>query len=92
MWASGYTGQTEENFACATFPSNDCPAQLPDGAWTITPVPGVVSETNVYVPGGTGVNAYIDNLVPANQVQEVVGVRIPSYLSITLSWHFHQEK
>ncbi|HEY1209274.1 MAG TPA: TonB-dependent receptor [Terracidiphilus sp.] len=88
MWASGYTGQTEENFACATFPSNDCPAQLPDGTWTITGVPGVVPETTVYVSGGTGVNAYLNNLVPANQVQEVVGVRIPSYASINLTWHF----
>ena len=92
MWASGYAGQTEESFACATFPSNDCPAQLPDGAWTITPVSGVVSGTTVYVPGGTGVNTYINNLVPANQAQEVVGVRIPSYISVTLSWRFHQEK
>jgi hypothetical protein len=88
MWASGYTGQTEENFACATFPSNDCPAQLPDGTWTITSVPGVVSGTDVYLPGGAGVNATINNLVPANQVQEVVGVRIPSYISVTLSYHF----
>jgi len=34
------------------------------------------------------VNAYLNNLVPANQVQEVVGVRIPSYASINLTWHF----
>jgi hypothetical protein len=88
MWAKGYTGQTEENFACATFPSNDCPAQLPNGAWTITGVPGVVPQTTVYVPGGRGVNAYINNLVPANQVQEVVGVRIPSYASVNLTYRF----
>jgi len=91
MWAHGYTGQTEENFACATFPSNDCPAQLPDGAWTITPVPGAVSGATVYVPGGAGVNSSINNLVPANQVQEVVGVRIPSYASVDLTYHFGGE-
>src|SRR5208282_5950270 len=91
MWARGYTGQTEENFACATFPSNDCPAQLPNGTWTITTVPGVPGleqYTTVYVPGGRGVNSYINNLVPANQVQEVVGVRIPSYASLNLTYRF----
>jgi hypothetical protein len=34
------------------------------------------------------VNPLLNNLVPANAVQEVVGVRIPSYASITLSYHF----
>ena len=91
MWARGYTGQTEENFACATFPSNDCPAQLPNGSWTITTVPGVPGleqYTTVYVPGARGVNSYLNNLVPANQVQEVVGVRVPSYASISLTYRF----
>jgi hypothetical protein len=88
MWATGFTGQTEENFACATFPSNDCPAQLPNGTWTIAPVPGVLAATTVYAPGAAGVNSYLNNLVPANQVQEVVGVRIPSYASVDLTYRF----
>jgi hypothetical protein len=95
MWASGYTGQTEENFACATFPSIDCPAQLSNGTWVTTTqpgVPGLETYQRVYYPAGTGVNAYLNNLVPANQVQEVVGVRIPSYISVTLSYHFAKGK
>jgi len=40
------------------------------------------------VPGRTGVNPLRNNLVPANAVQEVDGVRIPSYVSVTISWHF----
>ena len=95
MWASGYTGKTEENFACATFPSIDCPAQLSNGTWVTTTqpgVPGLETYQRVYYPAGTGVNAYLNNLVPANQVQEVVGVRIPSYISVTLSYHFAKGK
>jgi len=45
----------------------------------------------VYVPVGTGVNSYVDKLVPANQVQEVVGVRIPSYASVSLMYRFGGE-
>jgi hypothetical protein len=38
------------------------------------------------------VNPLLNNLVPANAVQEVVGVRIPSYVSVTISWRIHQGK
>jgi len=34
------------------------------------------------------VNPLLNNLVPANAVQEVVGVRISSYASVSLSYHF----
>jgi hypothetical protein len=58
MIASGWTGQTVENFAVA----------------------------GVYGPGlgGLGMNG----LVAANPVSEVVGVRIPSYASANLTYHF----
>ena len=58
MAASGWTGQTTENFAAA----------------------------GVYGPGLVGLGS--DGLVPANPVNEVVGVRIPSYASVNLTWHF----
>ncbi len=58
MIASGWTGQTVENFATA----------------------------GVYGPGLVGLGN--DGLVPANPVGEVVGIRIPSYASMNLTYHF----
>jgi hypothetical protein len=58
MIASGWTGQTTENFAAAS----------------------------VYGPGKVGIGA--DGLVPENPVGEVVGVRIPSYASVSLTYRF----
>ncbi len=58
MIASGYTGQTVENFATAA----------------------------VYGPGKVGLGP--DGLVPANPVGEVVGVRIPSYASVSFTYRF----
>jgi Carboxypeptidase regulatory-like domain len=58
MIASGWTGQTTENFAMAS----------------------------VYGPGKVGVGA--NGLVPGNPVSEVVGVRIPSYASLSLTYRF----
>jgi hypothetical protein len=58
MLASGWTGQTVENFAPA----------------------------GVYGPGLVGLGN--DGLVPANPVAEVVGVRIPSYASVNVTYHF----
>ena len=58
MIASGYTGQTVENFATAA----------------------------VYGPGKVGLGP--DGLVPANPVSEVVGVRIPSYASVSFTYRF----
>jgi hypothetical protein len=58
MIASGWTGQTVENFAAA----------------------------GVYGPGLVGLGS--SGLVAANPVSEVVGVRIPSYASVNLSYHF----
>ncbi|MFY9728194.1 MAG: TonB-dependent receptor [Bryobacteraceae bacterium] len=55
MIASGFTGQTTENFA-----------------------------TN-YAPGQVGL---VNGAVPANPVAEVVGVRIPSYASLSLTYRF----
>jgi hypothetical protein len=56
--ASGWTGQTTENFAAAS----------------------------VYGPGKVGIGS--DGLVPADPVNEVVGVRIPSYASVSLTYRF----
>jgi hypothetical protein len=58
MVASGWTGQTVENFAAAGI----------YGPWLV----GL---------GSTG-------LVPANPVSEVVGVRIPSYASVNVTYRF----
>jgi hypothetical protein len=58
MIASGWTGQTVENFAAA----------------------------GVYGPGLAGLG--MNGLVAANPVSEVVGVRIPSYASANLTYHF----
>jgi hypothetical protein len=58
MIASGWTGQTTENFASAS----------------------------VYGPGKVGLGA--NGLVPADPVNEVVGVRIPSYASVNLTYRF----
>jgi len=58
MIASGWTGQTTENFAVA----------------------------GVYGPGLTGLGS--NGLVAANSVNEVVGVRIPSYASVSLTYRF----
>jgi hypothetical protein len=58
--ATGWTGQTVENFATAS----------------------------VYGPGKVGVGP--DGLVPANPVSEVVGVRIPSYASVNLTYRFRR--
>ena len=41
---------------------------------------------SVYAPGAVGLGA--DGLVPANPVNEVVGVRIPSYASVNLTYRF----
>lgn len=57
MIASGWTGQTTENFA----------------------------EASVYGPGKVGL---VNGVVPADPVNEVVGVRIPSYASVTLTYRF----
>jgi len=56
--ATGWTGQTTENFALAS----------------------------VYGTGKVGIGP--DGLVPANPVSEVVGVRIPSYASVNLTYRF----
>jgi len=40
----------------------------------------------VYGPGQVGLGS--DGLVPANPVGEVVGVRIPSYASVSVTYHF----
>ncbi len=61
MIASGWTGQTTENFAAAA----------------------------VYAPGAVGVGS--NGLVPANPVNEVVGVRLPSCASVNLTYHFSHE-
>ncbi len=58
MIASGWTGQTTENFASA----------------------------GVFAPGAVGLGG--NGLVAANPVNEVVGVRIPSYASVNLTYHF----
>ena len=58
MVASGWTGQTTENFASAS----------------------------VYGPGKVGLGS--DGLVPENPVSEVVGVRLPSYASVSLTYRF----
>jgi hypothetical protein len=58
MFASGWTGQTTENFAIAS----------------------------VYGPGKVGLGR--NRLVPANPVSEVVGVRIPSYASLNITYRF----
>jgi hypothetical protein len=58
MIASGWTGQTTENFAAA----------------------------GAFAPGAAGLGS--DGLVPANPVSEVVGVRIPSYASLNLTYRF----
>ena len=34
----------------------------------------------------------LNNLIPANAAQEVVRVRIPSYVGVTISWHFAKGK
>jgi len=59
MIASGWTGQTTENFA------------------------------QTFSPGGVQVNP-TTLLVPANPVNEVVGVRIPSYASVNLTYRFRR--
>ena len=59
MIASGWTGQTTENFAAAT----------------------------AYGPGKVGIDPST-GLVPDNPVSEVVGVRIPSYASLSLTYRF----
>jgi hypothetical protein len=61
MIASGWTGQTAENFAAA----------------------------GAFAPGAAGLGS--NGLVPANPVSEVVGVRIPSYASVSLTWRFGGE-
>jgi hypothetical protein len=61
MIASGFTGQTTENFGWGG------PMNAP----------------------GYGPNPYANNLVTyANPLNEVVGVRIPDYASISLTYHF----
>jgi hypothetical protein len=58
MIASGWTGQTTENFATA----------------------------GVFAPGAVGLGS--NGLIAANPVGEVVGVRIPSYASVNVTYHF----
>jgi hypothetical protein len=60
MLATGWTGQTTENFAIA----------------------------GVYGPGLVGLGS--NGLVPANPVSEVVGVRIPSYASVNITYRFER--
>jgi hypothetical protein len=60
MLATGWTGQTTENFAIA----------------------------GVYGPGLVGLGS--NGLVPANPVSEVVGVRIPSYASVNITYRFEK--
>jgi hypothetical protein len=62
LLASGWTGQTTENFATAA----------------------------VFRPGAVGLGS--DGLVPADPVSEVVGVRIPSYASVSLMWRFTESR
>jgi len=45
--------------------------------------------TNYPAPGAVGVDP-VTKLVPANPVNEVVGVRIPSYASVNFTYHFGQ--
>ena len=61
MIASGWTGQTTENFGAV----------------------------GTFAPGAAGLAA--NGLVPANPVSEVVGVRIPSYASVSLTYRFGGE-
>ena len=56
--ATGWTGQTTENFATAS----------------------------VYGPGKVGIGS--NGLVSGNPVNEVVGVRIPSYASVSITYRF----
>ncbi len=79
MVASGWTGQTTENFACGYYPSLECPQ--------IGGEPIVTTPFRVYTPGGLGMDPN-SKLVYANPVNEVVGVRIPSYASVTLTYRF----
>jgi hypothetical protein len=61
MIASGFTGQTTENFGAA----------------------------GAFAPGAVGLAT--NGLVPANPVSEIVGVRIPSYASVNVTWRFGGE-
>jgi hypothetical protein len=61
MIASGFTGQTTENFGAE----------------------------GTFAPGAIGLGS--NGLVPANPVNEVVGVRIPSYASVNLTYRFGLE-
>ena len=61
MFATGWTGQTTENFGAA----------------------------GVYAPGAVGLDGH--KLVPGNPVNEVVGVRIPSYASVNLTYRLGKE-
>jgi hypothetical protein len=45
-----------------------------------------IANVGVYGPGLVGLGS--NGLVPANPVSEVVGVRIPSYASVNLTYHF----
>jgi hypothetical protein len=51
---------------------------------------GQTTETfaaaGVFGPGKVGLDP--EGLVPSNAVSEVVGVRIPSYASVTITFHF----
>ena len=80
MIASGRKGQTTENFACAYYPSTVCPG--PTGITT--------GGVPIYVPGGVGVNP-VTKLGPGNPVDEVVGVRIPSYASVNIAYRFSRD-
>ena len=44
------------------------------------------AAAGVFVPGSVGLGS--NGLVPANPVSEVVGVRIPSYASLSVTYHF----
>jgi hypothetical protein len=79
MIASGWTGQTTENFACGYYPSPECPQ--------IAGEPIVTAPFKVYTPGGVGMDPNT-GLVYANPINEVVGVRIPSYASINITYRF----
>jgi hypothetical protein len=44
------------------------------------------AAAGVFAPGAVGLGS--NDLVPANPVSEIVGVRIPSYASVNLTYHF----
>jgi hypothetical protein len=72
MIASGYTGQTTENFGWHG-PGN-------------TQASAATANAPGFGPNPSGTNH--DLVTMANPINEVVGVRIPSYASLNLTYHF----